>query len=496
MSITEHAFRTPDKPAVIVPGLPPLTYRGLEEGSWRLARFLRSHGLERGDAVAILMENRPEYVLAQWAVRRAGLDYVVLNPRLAAGDLAHIVEDSRTGALITSAACADLAARMPVSGPRLSVDGAEGGAPLAEVLPDHRADPLEGVPLGHDLMYSSGTTGRPKGIETALGGEIGAIMQRMYGLTADDVYLSPAPMSHTAPARTVAGLVTLGMTVVLMPSFEPRAFLELVERHRVTLTQMVPTMFVRLLRLPEAERTRHDLSSLRTVLHNAAPCPVAIKEQMIGWWGPILHESYAATEGNGFTHVASPDWLAHPGTVGRAAAGRIRILGEDGAELPPGEVGLVYFEGGGAFSYRGDPAKTEAARSPQGWTTTGDLGRLDEEGYLYLAGRADDMVIRGGVNVHPQEAEDLLISHPAVQDAAVFGVPDDDMGEQLKAVVQLVDPAEEGPMRAAELLAHCREHLAPIKCPTVLDFSSGLPRDPNGKLLKRLLRVTAGDGQV
>jgi long-chain acyl-CoA synthetase len=489
MGITEHAARTPGKPALVMADGRCLTYADLEETSWQLARLLRLHGLGPGDSVAILMENRPEYAMAQWAVRRAGLDHVLLNTRLTPDELAYIIDGACAGALITSAALADRAARLPRPAVRMSVDaGLPDFIPLPAVLGEMTPDPLEGVPLGRDLMYSSGTTGRPKGIETAIGGDIGVIMQRMYGLTPDDVYLSPAPPYHTAPARTVAGLLTLGMTVVLMPSFDPRAFLGLVEQHRVTITQLVPTMFVRLLRLPPEERKAADLSSLRTVLHNAAPCPADVKEQMIEWWGPILHESYAATEGNGFTHVDSRDWLAHRGTVGKAAMGTIRILGEDGRELPPGETGLVYFDGGAEFSYRGDPEATARGRRPEGWTTTGDLGHVDEEGYLYLAGRADDMIICGGVNVHPQQAEDTLISHPRVLDAAVFGVPDDDMGERVHAVVQLVDAEAASPAVANELIAYCRGHLASIMCPRSIEFAAELPREPNGKLLKRLLR--------
>jgi long-chain acyl-CoA synthetase len=495
MSIDEHAAQTPDKPAIIVPGMAPLTYRELDEGSWRLARFLVGCGLRPGESVAILMENRPEYVMAQWAVRRAGLNYVLLNTRLTLGEIQYIVDDAKAAALVTSAAYADLVQRLPGPGIRVSVDGGPGciAAPTLEWV---STEPLLGRPLGGDLMYSSGTTGRPKGIKTAIGGEVGAIMQRMYGLTHADVYLSPAPMCHTAPARTVAGLMALGMTVVLMPSFDPIAFLGLVEEHRVTITQVVPTMFVRMLRLPEEDRLRHDVSSLRTVLHNAAPCPVAVKEQMIEWWGPILHESFAATEGNGFTHVTTEEWLAHKGTVGRAALGALHIVGEDGCELPPDEVGLVYFEGGPSFSYRADPGKTSESRSAEGWSTTGDLGRVDADGYLYLTGRASDMIICGGVNVYPQEAEDALISHSEVLDAAVFGIPDDDMGEQVKAVVQLVDPAMASPDKAADLIAHCRARLASVKCPRSVDFTDALPREPNGKLLKRLLRAPYWEGRA
>jgi long-chain acyl-CoA synthetase len=496
MSITEHAAATPGKPAVIVPGIAPLTYRDLEQGSWQLARLLRLQGLTEGGSVAVLMENRPEYVMVQFAIRRAGLNYVLLNTRLTPGEMEYIVQDSRATAVVTSALYAERALALPRLDVRMSVDAdVTGLIPIPSLLAEISPAPIPDVPLGHDLMYSSGTTGRPKGIETAIGAEIGTVMRRMYGLTADDVYLSPAPMYHTAPARTVAGLMTLGMTVVLMSSFEARLFLELVERYRVTITQLVPTMFVRLLRLPEDERDRVDLSSLNTVLHNAAPCPVLVKEEMIEWWGPILHESYAATEGNGFTHVTSEDWLEHRGTVGKAALGKIRIVGDDGRELPPGEVGVVYFGDGLDFAYRGDPGKTERSRHPAGWTTTGDLGRVDEEGYLYLHGRADDMLICGGVNVHPQECEDVLISHPRVLDAAVFGIPDEDMGERVQAVVQLVDPGAASPGLAEELIAYCRERLASIKCPQSVEFARELPREPNGKLLKRLLRAPFWQGR-
>jgi long-chain acyl-CoA synthetase len=283
-------------------------------------------------------------------------------------------------------------------------------------------------------------------------------------------------------------VLRLGGTLVVMERFDPAQFLQLIERHRITHTQVVPTMFVRLLKLPAPERSAHDLRSLRFAIHAAAPCPVPVKHQMIEWWGPIIWEYYAGTEGMGMTLVNADEWLAHPGTVGRAVVGSLRICGDDGAELPAGQTGGVYFADGKAFAYHNDPDKTAAARNAMGWTTLGDIGRVDADGYLYLSDRKAHMIISGGVNIYPQEAENLLVTHPAVVDVAVFGVPNDEFGEEVKAVVQPRDMALAGPELEAELIAFCRTQLSAIKCPRSVDFDAELPRHPTGKLYKRLLR--------
>jgi len=307
-------------------------------------------------------------------------------------------------------------------------------------------------------------------------------------MDADSVYLSPAPLYHAAPLLFTSVAAVVGATAIIMERFDAEDFLRLVERHRVTHTQLVPTMFVRLLKLPDAVRRRYDLSSLQTAVHAAAPCPVEVKRQTIDWWGPILVEYYAGTEGNGVTVCDSLDWLAHPGTVGRSLGGALKIVGEDGEEVPPGTIGQVYFAGGPPFSYHNDPVKTAAAYHKQGWSSLGDIGYVDAEGYLYLTDRKAYMIISGGVNIYPQEAENVLVTHPAVLDAAVFGIPNEEMGEEVKAVVQPFDIVRAGPELATELLAFCRTRLSHIKCPRSIDFAAELPRTPTGKLLKRILR--------
>jgi long-chain acyl-CoA synthetase len=310
----------------------------------------------------------------------------------------------------------------------------------------------------------------------------------MFGASPDTVYLSPAPNYHSAPMRFLMALQRLGATSIVMEHFQPALALELIERHRVTLSQWVPTMFVRMLKLSPEERARHDLSTHRVALHAAAPCPIPVKERMIEWWGPILIEYYGATEGNGSTQIDSAQWLAHKGSVGRALNCQVHILDEGGNELPPRQVGTVYFGGGTPFEYHNDPEKTASTRSRQGWSTVGDMGYLDEEGYLYLTDRKANMIISGGVNIYPQEAENVLITHPLVADVAVFGIPNEDFGEEVKAVVELVDPGCEGPATERELIEFCQRHLAKLKCPRSIDFEARLPRTETGKLLKRQLR--------
>jgi long-chain acyl-CoA synthetase len=310
------------------------------------------------------------------------------------------------------------------------------------------------------------------------------------------VYLSPAPLYHSAPLKFTMAVHRLGRTVVVMEHFDPLEYLKLIEQHRVTHSQVVPTMFVRLLKLPEADRRRYDLSSLRAVIHAAAPCPVPVKEQMIGWLGPVIHEYYAGTEGNGFCAIDSADWLAHRGSVGRALLGTIHILDDDGVELPAGEAGVIYFGGGPVFGYHNDPDKTAASRTKEGWSTLGDIGYLDGDGYLHLTDRKANMIISGGVNIYPQEAENLLTLHPKVADVAVFGVPNAEFGEEVKAVVQPVDVADAGPELERELIAYCRQHLADVKCPRSIDFEAEMPRAPTGKLYKRLLQDRYWEGHA
>ena len=346
------------------------------------------------------------------------------------------------------------------------------------------------------MLYSSGTTGRPKGVRSELPDTsdiaaetpIMSVARDLYGVTGDSIYLCPAPLYHSAPLRFCMMIQRFGGTVVVMQKFEPESALAAIEKYRITISQWVPTHFVRMLKLPEEARIRHDLSSLTMAIHAAAPCPVPVKQAMIDWWGPILVEYYAGTEGNGMTMIRSEEWLKKPGSVGRAALGTLHICGEDGEPLATGEEGTIYFEGGSAFEYYNDPAKTAESKNSRGWTTLGDVGRLDEDGYLFLTDRKSFMIISGGVNIYPQEIENLLVTHPKVADVAVVGAPDAEMGEQVVAVIQPLDWADAHDGFAAELAAWTRERLSGVKTPRRFEFMQELPRHPTGKLYKRLIR--------
>jgi len=372
----------------------------------------------------------------------------------------------------------------------------EGYTSWEDALADLPTTPLEEDRVeGRDMLYSSGTTGQPKGVEVPLpdaplgtGEGVYMLAVGLFAAAADSVYLSPAPLYHAAPLRFCMAFHRVGATVVVMEHFDPAQALELIERHRVTHSQWVPTMFIRMLKLPDEVRKAHDVSSLQVAIHAAAPCPVAVKQQMIEWWGPEIHEYYAGTEGNGFVYCDSAAWLAHPGTVGRSIMGEIHIVGDSGDEVPQGETGTVYFGGGAEFAYHNDPEKTASAHDARGRGTLGDVGYVDEEGFLYLTDRKAYMIITGGVNVYPQEAENVLAMHPKVADVAVFGVPNEEFGEAVKAVVEPIDMADAGPELERELIAYCRERLADVKCPRSVDFRPELPRHPTGKLYKRLLK--------
>jgi long-chain acyl-CoA synthetase len=499
MHVAEHARRTPDVPAYVMAGSGEVvSYRQLDERSNQLAQLFRAAGLQRGDQVAVMLDNHPRFLEICWGAHRAGLYYTAISSRLTAGEAAYIVGDCGARVVITSAAHAPgLTGTTPDVERRLVLDGAaDGWERYDEAVGAHPATPVPDEAEGVDMLYSSGTTGRPKGVkvplpEAAMGAEPSAVQflgQLLYGFSPGMVYLSPAPLYHAAPLRFTMAVLREGGTAVVMEHFDAEELLGLVERHQVTHLQVVPTMFVRLLKLPEEVRQRYDVSSLQAVIHAAAPCPVPVKEQMIEWWGPVIHEYYAGTEGNGFCAIDSEQWLAHRGSVGRALVGELHIVGDDGRELPAGETGTVYFGGGTPFEYHNDPEKTASSYNDAGWSTLGDVGHVDEDGYLYLTDRKAHMIISGGVNVYPQEAENVLATHPAVLDVAVIGVPSEDLGEEVKAVVQPVDDIEVGPALAAELMAFCRSQLAGYKCPRSVDFRDELPRHPTGKLYKRLLR--------
>ena len=497
-----HARTVPDKIAYRMAGSgAAITYAELDRVSNQGAQLFRSLGLQPQDHIALLVENSPRFMEICWAAQRCGLYYTAISTHLTPGEIGYIVADCGAKVFISTEHLADIAgeaaAMIPTEVIRymsgLAADGWRSWDAAIAAMP---AAPIADEITGYAMLYSSGTTGQPKGVKRPfLDEKLGTMLpladllcRRMCGLDADSIYLSPAPLYHAAPLLFTGTAAAVGATAIIMERFDAEDFLSLVERHRVTHTQLVPTMFVRLLKLPEAVRRRYDLSSLKTAVHAAAPCPVEVKRQMIDWWGPILVEYYAGTEGNGMTVCNSPAWLAHSGTVGRSLSGALKIVGEDGGEVAPGTIGQVYFAGGPPFSYHNDPVKTAAAYHKEGWSSLGDIGYVDSEGYLYLTDRKAYMIISGGVNIYPQEAENVLVMHPAVVDAAVFGVPNEDMGEEVKAVVQPLDIARAGPDLAAELLAFCRTRLSHIKCPRSIDFAAELPRTPTGKLLKRLLR--------
>jgi len=497
-----HARAHPDKIAYQMAGTgKAITYRELDELSNQGAHLFRALGLKAGDHIALLMENRLAFMEICWAAQRSGLYYTAISRYLTQDEIAYIVKDCGAKVVITSPKCAEQMKGLVTGAP-----GEPAFFMVDEPLPGFRswdkeaaaqpAIPIADQVAGYDMLYSSGTTGRPKGVKRPFAAKpideldpfIRTLAGDMCGMDERTIYLSPAPLYHAAPLRFNMAAIVLGGTSVIMESFDAEASLKLIEKHKVTHVQVVPTMFVRMLKLPDDVRKRYDVSSLKSAIHAAAPCPVDVKAKMIEWWGPILIEYYAGSEGNGVTVCNSQQWLAHRGSVGRAVLGKIKILDENDAEAPTGEIGVVYFADGVAFSYHNDPEKTKRAHNARGWSTLGDVGYVDADGFLYLTDRKSYTIISGGVNIYPQETEDVLITHPAVADVAVFGVPNEEMGEEVKAVVQPHDMTRAGKDLENELMQFCRKHLSPIKCPRSIDFETDLPRTPTGKLVKRHLR--------
>ncbi len=500
----KHAHLRPLQPAFIMAGSgETVTYRELEARSNRLAHLLRHLGLKRLDHYAIFMENNSRYLETCGAGERSGLYYTCVNSYLTPSELAYIVGNSESRVLFTSVAKLDVAREALKDCPRVElcivVDGpgeSDRIVGLREATAGLPGTPIPDECVGTAMLYSSGTTGRPKGILRPLPEQPATqqlplfdFLHKLWQYREGMIYLSPAPLYHSAPQAAVNLAIKSGGTVIIMEQFDPERYLDLIEQWGVTHTQLVPTMFSRMLKLPQALRSGHDLSSLEIAVHAAAPCPAAVKEDMIKWWGPIIHEYYGATEGLGFTACNSEEWLAHRGSVGRVLLGDLHILNEDMKPCPIGTPGTVWFKTATPFEYFNDPNKTQEARSPDGsMSTVGDVGYVDKDNFLYLTDRATFMIISGGVNIYPQECENLLITHPKIADAAVFGVPNADLGEEVKAVVQPMPGITPGPELADELIAFCSQSLSRQKVPRSIDFEAELPRLPTGKLYKRLLR--------
>lgn len=494
-----HAQANPEKAAIVMGAAESVNYRQLNERSNQCAHLFASLGLKSNDAIAVFMHNCPQYFYVTWGAQRSGLFYTPISTHLAAAEVAYIVENCDAQVVVVSYALREVAGaiRQQFSGVRnwLMVGGTvDGFDSFEEMLARFPVTPIADETEGCVMLYSSGTTGYPKGIRTSneprpIGNPSrhdGGIL-RSFDIDKDSVYLSPAPLYHAAPLRFCMAMHRIGATAVVMEHFDPEQALRLIERHRVTISQWVPTMFIRMLKLPQAVRESYDVSSQRVVTHSAAPCPVAIKRQMIEWWGPVLIEYYGASEGHGGTQIDSEQWLAHPGSVGRTVYGSVHILNEQGLEVPAGDVGTVYFAGGATFEYHKSDAKTQESRIGN-MSTVGDVGYVDDEGFLYLTDRKAHMIISGGVNIYPQETENALVMHPAVADVAVIGVPNEDLGEEVKAVVEPVDFSRAGEELERELIAWCRERLSHIKCPKSVDFEEKLPRSDAGKLFKRKIR--------
>ena len=500
-----RALTHPDQPAAIAAeDGSVLTYRELDDASMRLAQLLHAAGLRTGQHIAFLSNNRLEVYGIYWAALRSGLYVTAINHHLSPDEAAYIVNDCGAEVLIVSAELPELAVAIADAIPNVRLRLAFGGsvpgyASYEDAVASQPAQPLAEQPRGADMLYSSGTTGRPKGIKAPLPerkvdepGDIPTMLfGTMYNFDENTVYYSAAPIYHAAPLRFSMFIHSRGGTVVMARQFDPRAALEAIQRYRITHSQWVPTMFVRMLKLPPEVRSAYDVSSMKVAVHAAAPCPVEVKQAMMEWWGPVLYEYYSSTEGNGASFIGPQEWLAKPGSVGKSGLGTIRICDDSGAELPIGQTGTVYFERDlVAFHYHNDEAKSLAARHPEHetWSTTGDIGYIDDEGYLFLTDRKAFMIISGGVNIYPQEIEDCLTMHPSVLDVAVIGIPDDEMGEKVCAVVQPAAGVTPGDELATELKEFVRARIAHYKTPRVIDFVDALPRSAAGKLVKRVLK--------
>lgn len=498
--ISKTAAKSPNKPAVIMASSGDVvTYKELDDASNRGAQLIRQLGLKTGDHACIMMENRKEYIEIYLAALRSGIFLTPVNAHLKLEEVSYILENSGARLLVFSQKYQAMARALSDSMTSVeyfyslgqSVEGLGDWCAESASLP---STPIADEAKGMEMMYSSGTTGHPKGILNIVGeltlDELHPVVESMassFGFNADSVYLSPGPLYHTAPLIWCGMVLNKQGTVVMMEKYDAELALRLIQDYKVTHSQWVPIMFIRMLKLPENVRLQYDTSSLKVAVHAAAPCPVEIKEQMIGWWGEVIYEYYAGSEGIGSTAIATKSWLAHKGSVGRPSYGNIHIVDDAGELLPAGEVGLIYFESDAKFEYHGEPEKTKGSYNDKGWATFGDIGFKDADGYLYLTDRKNFMIISGGANIYPQEVENCLILNESVADVAVFGVPDEEFGESVCAVVQLAEGVEKTPAMAEALVNWCREKISNVKSPKHLHFIDQLPRLENGKLYKRWL---------
>ena len=478
-----------------------VTFGELESRANQGAHLLRKAGVQVGNHIAMLMENRREFLEICFAADRAGVYYTTISTHLSFEEIAYILSDCGARVLIGSEKFNDILIQL-----RDTLHQPCDFYMVGKIQPgmmswssntsDLPSTPIEDEVQGMDMLYSSGTTGKPKGIKWPLSTDCPPgertmlidLLTSLYGYASNTRYLSPAPLYHAAPLRHSMVTMKMGGTAYIMDRFNAHDALRLIETYAITHSQWVPTMFVRMLKLPETQRRQFDLSSMRMAVHAAAPCPIDVKREMIAWWGDIIYEYYSGTENNGFTSITTAEWLAHPGSVGKAKLGVPHICDTRGNKISEDMEGEIYFENGHQFVYHNDVEKTVQCTNDKGWTTLGDIGYLDKDGYLYLTDRKSFVIISGGVNVYPQETENILISHPEVLDAAVIGVPDDDFGETVLAVVQLLQPEDASVELEAALIRFCGERLSTIKCPRRIEFRKSLPRSATGKLYKRKLR--------
>ncbi|MEM0954263.1 MAG: acyl-CoA synthetase [Pseudomonadota bacterium] len=499
--ISVTAATSPDKPAIIMGHSGDvITYAELDRRSNQIAQLFRQCGLDRGEHIGMMIENDRQFMEIVQGALRCGIIFTPISTHLREEETRYILENCGAKLFIGSKKLANVAKDLVGTAPGIQhfymINGTEPGFESWEeatgAMPAERvADESYGTPM----LYSSGTTGQPKGVLTVNQMEdlnevhpSMAAFSAFFGIDENTVYLSPAPLYHAAPMHYNNLILSMAGTTVIMEKFDAELALKLIQQHQVTHSQWVPIMFIRMLKLQEAVRSQYDTSSLKIAIHAAAPCPVEIKRQMIEWWGPVIMEYYAGSEGSGMTIIDSPTWLAHPGSVGQAVVGEIHICNDEGEEVEQGEIGTVYFANGPKFEYYNEPEKTQKSYNAEGWSTLGDVGYVDEEGFLYLTDRKNFMIISGGVNIYPQEIENLLITHECVADVAVFGVPNDEFGEEVKAVVQAAEHVTADSALAEDLIAWCKERLSHVKVPRTIDFMETLPRMENGKLYKRHLQ--------